>query len=209
MARRGGWTTEPGPPLVVGSGNGGLAVELMVVRTVPQDLADPLWELHERAFTELQTQAAQAHQLDRCSFESVLDDKRVIKYLVLDDAHDGRPCGISTLTNNLDAVPLISPQYYEQRWPDYYRRQLIWYVGFLAVDPDYQRSGAVAQLISAMCEAAAGTGGIIAADICEYNEATLRLPIAIARLARNYAPGVTPQRLDAQVYWAFEFPQPA
>jgi ribosomal protein S18 acetylase RimI-like enzyme len=184
-------------------------VELRVVRTVPQELVDPLWHLHELAFDELRTQAAQAHQLDRHGFEAVLDDKRVAKYLVLDDAAGGRPCGISTLTNDLDAVPLISPEYYQQRWPEYYRKQLIWYVGFLAVHPDYQRSGAVAQLISAMCEAAAGTGGIVAADICEFNEATLRLPIAIARLARNYAPGVTPQRLDAQVYWAFEFPQPA
>jgi hypothetical protein len=60
-----------------------------------------------------------------------------------------------------------------------------------------------------MCEEAAGSGGIIAADICEHNEATLRLPMAIARLARTFTPGVTPQRLDAQVYWAFEFPEPA
>ena len=184
-------------------------MELLVVHKVPEPLVRPLWQLHERAFEELRVRAAATHQLDRAAFEAVMDDDRVGKYIIRDETHGGRPCGISTLTNDLGAAPLISPAFYARRWPDYHRQQLIWYVGFLAVDPDYQGTGAVATLIGRMCEEAAGSGGIIAADICEYNEATLRLPMAIARLASTFSPGVTPHRLDAQVYWAFEFPEPA
>jgi hypothetical protein len=84
---------------------------------------------------ELQVRAAQAHQLDQAAFEAVMDDDRIGKYIVRDGTRSGRPCGISTLTNDLGAVPLISPAYYAHRWPDYHRQQLIWYVGFLAVDP--------------------------------------------------------------------------
>jgi hypothetical protein len=53
------------------------------------------------------------------------------------------------------------------------------------------------------------TGGVIAADICKFSEAAMRLPAAFARLARTFSPGITQQRLDAQVYWAYEFPTPA
>jgi GNAT superfamily N-acetyltransferase len=182
---------------------------MMVVRKVPAALVEPLWLLHEKAFANLRINAAQAHQLDRTCFEAILDDERVGKYLVLDDNRGSQPCGIATLTNDLGAVPLISPDYFAHRWPDYHRRHLIWYVGFLAVHPDYQGTGAIGALIGRMCQEAADSGGVIAADICEYNEVTMRLPIAIARLARTYAPGVTPHRLDAQVYWGFEFPEPA
>jgi GNAT superfamily N-acetyltransferase len=183
-------------------------METLVTRQVPALLVDQLWQLHEQAFIGLRTRAAQAHHLDRTSFGAILDDERVGKYIVLDDAHGGLPCGISTLTNDLEAIPLISTEYYAHRWPDYYRGQLIWYVGFLAVHPDYQGRGVIRALISRMCAEAADTGGVMAADICEYNETVRRLTTTIARLACTYAPEATPLRLDAQVYWALEFPTP-
>lgn len=181
-------------------------VELKVLTVASGDVADPLWDLYDKAFADLRTRAAQRHALTRGEFDALMDDRRVTKHVVTDPARDDRPCAVSTLTNVLEAVPLISPEYFEARWPEFYRQRLIWYVGFLAVHPDYQGTGVLARLIESMCAAVPPDGGVIGADICDFNEATYRLPAAFAQLAQVYAPGVTPRRLDAQTYWAYEFP---
>jgi hypothetical protein len=191
-------------------------VELEVLREVPQVWVDELWQLYESAFMELRVRAVQRHLLTRDEFDEILADARVIKYVVTrapdpSKTPAGRPrfCALATLTNDLDAIPLISPEYFAARWPMLFEDRLIWYVGFLAVDPDHQGTGANAHLIGGMCAAVAATGGMIAADICEYNEGSMRLPTAFARLARTFSPVIIQQRLDAQVYWAYEFPRPA
>jgi GNAT superfamily N-acetyltransferase len=184
-------------------------VELAVHRRVRADAADDLWGVYERAFQELRAQAVQRHLLTRKEFEEILADERVGKYVVTDPARGGAACGLATLTNELSAVSLISPDYFAARWPELYDDRLIWYVGFLAVDPDYQGTGAIARLIGRLCAEVASTGGVIAADICEFNEEAMRLPTAFARLGRTFSPGLKQQRLDAQVYWAYEFPTPA
>jgi GNAT superfamily N-acetyltransferase len=184
-------------------------VLLEVISHVSNDRSDDLWGLYDTAFADLRTRAAQRHALTRSEFDEVMGDDRVMKHVVTDPRRGGRLCAVSTLTNSLDAVPLISPEYFEAQWPDLYGRNLIWYVGFLAVHPDYQGTGALARLIESMCATVPDSGGIIGADICDFNEATYRLPRAFAQLARVFTPGVTPRRLDAQTYWAYEFPATA
>jgi GNAT superfamily N-acetyltransferase len=184
-------------------------MKLVDERAVEGAAADQLWLMYQRAFADLRQVAAQRHALTRAEFDAVLTDERVAKYVVVDPARDGAAAGMSTLTNQLDAVSLVSPDYFASRWPNLFESRQIWYVGFLAVDPDYQGTGVIARLIGRMCAEAAATGGVIAADICEFNEQSMRLPTAFARLARTFSPGINQHRLDAQVYWAYEFPTPA
>ena len=184
-------------------------MRLVDERSIAGIRADRLWAVYERAFDDLREVAVQRHAFTRDEFDAVLADERVIKFVVSDPARRDVVCGVATLTNDLAAVPLVSPEYFANRWPDRFSSRQIWYVGFLAVDPDYQGTGAIAQLIGRMCAEAAATGGVIAADICEFNEQSMRLPSAFARLARTFSPGIRQQRLDAQVYWAYEFPEPA
>jgi ribosomal protein S18 acetylase RimI-like enzyme len=183
-------------------------MQVSLVEVVDARSADVLWRLYRSSFQPLRTVAAQRHLLKRDEFDDVLRDKRVVKHVVTDD-DDDRACGLMAMTNDLAAVPLVSPDYFRARWPEHYEDGRIWYITLMAVDPAYQGSPAIGHLIGSGCATAAAAGGVIAADICEANEQALRLPTTIGRLARTYTPGVRTRRLDAQVYWAYEFPAPA
>lgn len=167
--------------------------------------AEACWSLYDRAFEPLRTRAAQRHALTRSEFDDQMVDSLVTKHLVYGNRDTRNPVGITTLTNDLKAVPLISPEFYAARWPELYAEQRIWYVGFMAIDPDYHGTGVLAQLISSVCSVIPPQGGVVAADICKFNEENMLLPETFARLAGTFTRQPEKQRLDSQVFWAYEF----
>ena len=171
-------------------------------------LDEKYWKVYQRSFDDLRAVAVQRHLMNRDEFDAVIGDERVTKYVAQDDV-TGRLAALATMTNDLGAVPLISPDYFEQRWPDRYLRGEIWYVPFVGVDPDFQGTGAMGLIIGLMCEVPKRSGGAICVDVCVDVESRIRLPLAIERIAGTYAPGIRRTRLDAQVYWGYEFPMPA
>src|ERR1700753_3252601 len=107
----------------------------MLVKVIDQitddDLHEAVWKLYEDSFAELRSLAVQRHLMYRSEFDEVMRDTRIGKYLALDD--DGTVCRIATYTNDLEAVPLIAPEYFERHYPEQYAAQKIWYIGFVAV----------------------------------------------------------------------------
>lgn len=102
-----------------------------------EDSAGEYWSLYENAFDDLRSLAVQRHLMLRPEFDELMLDKRVMKYAVRDEER-GRVAALATMTNDLHAVHLISPEYFQRRWPQLYAEQRIWYVSFVAVEPDYQ-----------------------------------------------------------------------
>ncbi|MFN0283760.1 MAG: hypothetical protein ACKVZ6_17540 [Kineosporiaceae bacterium] len=184
-------------------------MELLECEVVAGLSLEGCWDLYHRAFEGLRSQAVQRHLMYRDEFDDVMADKRVAK-LVVTDRSGGveRLAAVATFTNHLDAVPLVSPEYFRARWPELYDAGLIWYVGFLAIDPDYWRTSASALLVRTICSAPAASGGIVGVDICEFNESTQRMSTGLLRLGRAVSTETTLHRLDAQVFWAYEFPRP-
>ena len=173
-------------------------------------LDDPdgeFWTLYENAFEDLRSLAVQRHLMVRPEFDEMMTDKRVTKYAIRDSGRN-RVAALATMTNELDAVHLISPQYFERRYPELYAGKRIWYVTFVAVEPDYQGTGAMTALIQRMCQDIDESSGLVCLDICEH-ETRERLATAIEQLANSYLPGLRRERLDAQVYWGYAFPEPA
>jgi GNAT superfamily N-acetyltransferase len=164
------------------------------------------WQLYRSAFDELRIRAVQRHVMTRPEFDAVMDDRRITKYEVLDPDRDGRMCGLATMTNHLEAMPLISPDYFEHRWPSLFRQRHIWYVGFVGVDPDYQGTGVFADIVGSMCRLVAGAGGVAVLDVCRRADQVYGLPAAIARLNDTFSDGGSHERIDEQSYWAYEFP---
>jgi hypothetical protein len=190
-----------------------VGVHLAVVRTV-DDTSGECWELYQRAFEDLRVLAVQRHLMNHAEFHAIMVDERVEKFLVTDD--DGHLTALATMTNDLPVLPLISPDYFAHRWPELYAARRVWYVSFVAVDPAHHNAGVMNRIIERMCREAedgtpndTGVGGVICVDICEHREDAQRLPVAIERQAGRHTPGVKRLRLDAQVYWAYEFPTPA
>lgn len=174
-----------------------------VDKVLPADLEDAAWRLYAEAFDELRYEAAQRHVMVREEFDEVLRDDRVLKYYV---RHGHEVLALSTLTRDLDAVPLISPEYFQRRWPQLYAEGRIFYLGFMAVRSGRRGAGLFVRLARRMYEPVTEARGIVAMDICAYNERELALPEAIARASSRVAGQVRHRLLDTQSYWVYEFP---
>jgi len=187
------------------SGEQGMVIK--VVDQVSGELLDSAWQLYEEAFLELNSLAVQRHLMYRDEFDEVMRDDRVHKYLCLDD--DGTLCGMSTYTNDLSAVPLISPPYFERHWPEHYAARKIWYIGFVAVDQRAQGRQAFAQLVEEMYVVAATQNGLVGLDICTYNDNTRHMSRVFRLMIRRLTASMRFERIDQQSYWLYEFPTAA
>ncbi|GAA1865910.1 hypothetical protein [Asanoa iriomotensis] len=161
------------------------------------------WHLYASAFDELRHVAVQRHVLYRTEFDDIMSDDRVEKYVAI--APDGALAGLSTLTNDLSAMPLISPDYFAHRWPDHYAARRIWYLGFLAIAATHRHSGAFEALIERMWRVVRANAGVAALDLCARNESG-GLDAAITRRLTALTPDVLPTRLDTQAFWSWELP---
>ena len=178
----------------------------MLVKTVARitapDQIDIAWQMYEQAFRDLNRMAVQRHLMHRSEFEEVMRDQRVTKYLCLED--DGTMLGMSTFTNDLDAVPLIAPEYFEYHWPDLYAAQKIWYIGFLAVHPDAQGRRAFAQLAEQMYLVAAAQDGLVGLDLCNHNNDVRHMSRVLRIMAQRLGRSSL-DLIDQQSYWLYRF----
>jgi hypothetical protein len=179
----------------------------VVDQIIDEDLHSAAWKMYQDAFEELNTLAVQRHMMFPSEFDEVMRDPRVSKYLALTD--DGTLCGVSTYTNDLDAVPLIAPKYFERHWPEHYAAQKIWYIGFVAVSPHAQGREAFAQLVEQMYLVASAQNGLVGLDICSYNDDVRRMSRVFRLLVSRMSGTMKFNRIDQQSYWLYEFPSAA
>ena len=182
-------------------------MNIKVVDQVHGELLEDAWNLYHEAFQELNSLAVQRHLMYRQEFDEVMRDPRVQKYLCLDD--EGALRGTSTYTNDLDAVPLISPGYFQRRWPQQYAERRIWYCGFVAVQHDARAATAFGELVSAMYLEASAQNGIIGLDFCRHTDESRRMGRVVRLMLHRLSGDVRAHRLDEQQYWMYEFPAAA
>jgi hypothetical protein len=219
-------------------------MRIEVRERVPADQTEVVWNLYNDAFEELRATAVQRHVMIRDEFDEVMADRRVDKYIAIDNTagntatrtasntasntatntpnntasntgddrvraggNAGPLSALATLTNELDAMPLISPDYFRNRWPQLFEERRIWYIGFVAVHPRYRSSGVFDQVVGELYRTVLGKGpdAVAALDVCGRNE-EYRLPQAIHRLLDSMRLSmVRSDRMDAQSYWCYEF----
>jgi hypothetical protein len=182
-------------------------MNIKVVDAVYGDLLESGWDLYYDAFRELNALAVQRHLMYRSEFDDVMHDERVQKYLCLDD--EAQLCGLSTYTNDLDAMPLISPPYFERRWPELYAQRRIWYCGFVAVQKTERATTAFGDLVEAMYRMAASQNGIIGLDFCRFNDSSHHMARVIELKLHRLSGKVRAERMDEQAFWLYEFPNAA
>src|ERR1700710_487718 len=97
-------------------------------QVVSGDLLEAAWKLYQQSFDELRRLAVQRHVMYAEEFDAVMLDARVDKYLIFNT--EGDLMGVGTITNQLESMPLVSPDYFEDRWPERYRAGHVFYIGF-------------------------------------------------------------------------------
>jgi hypothetical protein len=123
-----------------------------------------LW--YNDAFEPLLTKAAGRHMLSRSEFEAEMTDERIDKYVAwIDD----RAVGLTTLTNDLTAVPWIEPTFYANRYPEEAARSALFYLGFTLVDPHADAFGVFKEMMAAFCRTVTAVQGVCGFDFCDYN----------------------------------------
>jgi hypothetical protein len=182
-------------------------MNVKIVDQVTGDLRETAWTLYSEAFAELNALAVQRHLMYRHEFDDVMADARIQKYFCLDD--DDTVRGLSIYTNQLDAVPLISPPYFERRWPEHYAERRIWYCGFVATQADSRAATAFGELVTAMYLTAAAQNGLISLDFCSRTDEVRHMSRVVRLMLHRLSGDVKAQRIDEQQFWLYEFPTAA
>lgn len=191
----------------------------MVQRDVVEGaLREAAWDAYVAAFDELRVIAIQQHLHTREEFDQIMGDRAVTKYLGrhLDSAGDlvdvdgtrlRRVCAIGTFTNDLRSIPLVSPDFFAARWPEYYRTGRCFYIGFIGVHPEYHGTGMFVDIVTGMSQVVIHQRGVAVLDVCAHNNAVYRMPQTVLRIGRSIDPTVVGEPVDTQTYWALEAPQ--
>jgi len=167
------------------------------IRRLGDDDLKRAWDFYAEVFAEVDTLAAQRHLMTDTEFSEVCADERIRKYLVVDDDTD-TIVGMSTLTNHLDAVPLISPRYFARHWPEHYDRGAIWYCGFVGARGSLT---AFRHMVVTMWKQIRSNNGISFQDYCLYNAEQLQLPQVAERFLNRAGYPVAVEQVDAQTFW--------
>jgi hypothetical protein len=173
-----------------------------VERTVLGPQLEECWSLYNVAFEELRSMAAQRHVMVREEFVENMRDHRIIKFMAIDDS--GAIRGLSTYTNDLSSMHLISPDYFEQRWPQQFADHDIWYVGFVGIHPEERHAGLYDLLITEMTARHRGKPAVVGMDVCGRN-AKIGFPQGTLKIVSRQYDNVTLERRDEQSYWTFDF----
>lgn len=169
----------------------------------PVGLAWDLYGLYTEAFAEINRLAAQRHLMAPDEYMQVQYDPRITKYVAYAD--DGTPIGQSCITDDLTAWPLVSPEYFEARWPDLYRTRRIFYVGYVGAHAGVQRHGVFGALLADMAPQVIDVGGVAVMDACAHNLARPHVARGAARVLSLLSDHLRYGEIDRQSFWAYRF----
>jgi hypothetical protein len=169
--------------------------------------ADDLYEIYKAAFVPLATRAAIDHTLPRHEFQQLLDAPTVYKVVGWD--HSDRPVGLVTFTADLATDHIVSESFYAERYPEEYASGRLFYLGFLLVRPDAQRGAVLPQLCNVVMSHVSDQGGIIAFDVCRFNDETFKLSQVCAMIAKRNRRGASIETVDVHSFYAITFPATA
>lgn len=174
----------------------------ITVRTfdvLPPEQLVTAYHTYSEVFAPVKHMAAQRHLMTFTEFSEVASDARVTKYLAYDS--DDKVVGVSTLLNDLDAWPLLEPEYFRWKFPQQFEDGQVWYIGFVCTMPAagvHVFTALVYEMLPRV------VGGVACMDFCTAN-VDRRLPdITLVALLRK-EPSVQVACLDAQSTYAFRF----
>ena len=170
-----------------------------VEAAVALDTARRFWKLYIDTFGEMSVRAVARQVLHEDEFMAEMLDPRVHKYIAWDET--GEAIAMCTLTNHLETVPWISPEYFAYHYPEHTARNAVYYLGFILVSTTSRRLRLFTEMIGQVSALLAERGAICAWDVCGYNNEVLGLSGAIETLLAHDIGEVDVEVIDTQTYY--------
>ncbi len=173
------------------------------IRTVAQvddATAQRFYALYLETFGELAIRAVNRHLLRREEFMSVMVDPRIDK-IVIENDETHELIAMCTLTNNLETVDWVSPDYFAHHYPDHWSRGAVYYLGFSLVASRRRRAQLFTELIAHVTRTLVAKDAMCSYDICMFNNEAIGLGEAVNAIVTSTAM-VDVRAVDTQTYYA-------
>lgn len=179
-------------------------VQISVERVITGEVAEELWRQYWANFAPLRALAVQKQHSDREEFLDLLANPDVITYIGWEGS---RPVGMAMITNSLEDVPELSPDFLRARFPEQAARNAV-YVGiYVMVDPNHRGITLFHRLYMECWQLAARASGVLVVDTCEFNRTAFDTDELARRVGEGF-PNSKVSVLDRQTWYAAELPEP-
>ena len=166
--------------------------------------AEALWDAYRDNFEPLKSLAILRHFDSR---EEVLDQLANPKIHKIVGWQEGRPVGLAMVTNSLEDVTEISPEFLRAKYPDYAARNAI-YCGMLVMVSHALRGRTLfGRLYTELWQVPALEAGILVFDVCEFNRMMFDTDELTKRIASSF-PRSAVEVLDRQTWYVAALPEP-
>ena len=179
-------------------------VTVSIESVVTGDNAEKLWETYRANFAPLAELAMLQHMFPREEILAELANPRIQKIVGWEGAD---PVGLGMVTNHLESVPQISPDFLRGRYPDHAARDAIYYGILVAVSQQHRGLTLFNRLYTELWQIAALDGGVLAFDICQFNREAFDTDALTARIASSF-PDSSISTVDQQTWYLAELPTP-
>ncbi len=166
--------------------------------------AEALWEAYRENFTPLAELAILQHLYSRDEILAELANPDILKIV---GWQEGRPVGLGMVTNVLEAVPQISPEFLRAKYPDHAARQAIYFGILVMVSPRVRGRTMFGRIYTELWQVPAKAGGVLAFDVCEFNRALFDADALASRIASQF-PRSHVGVVDRQTWYVAELPEP-
>lgn len=117
------------------------------------------------------------------------------------------PVGLAMVTNSLEDVSEISPQFLRNRFPEHAARDAI-YIGMLVMVSKKLRGLTVFnRLYTELWQVPAQAAGVLVYDVCEFNRTMFDVDALSERIASVF-PRSSVELLDRQTWFVADLPEP-
>lgn len=173
-------------------------------RSITGELAEELWESYLENLGPLAEVAVLRHLDPHEEMLAQFANPRILKLVAWQGA---RPVGLGMVTNHLEEVAEISPEFLRVKFPEYAARNAI-YVGMLVMVSQVERTlTAFSRLYLELWQVPARANGILVFDVCDFNRHTFGVDEMSRRIASNF-PRSSVEVLDRQTWYVAHLPEP-
>lgn len=168
------------------------------------EAAESLWALYREVMGPLDQVAALKHLESEELMMQRFADPGITKVI---GWHGDEPVGLGLITNDFALVGEISPDFFNNKFPEHAERNAIFYGMAVLVKPTQRGMTMFSRIYIEMWQIPARVGGVLIFDTCKFNRDNFGADDIVAHIASNF-PKASWSTIDQQTWYVAELPEP-